>query len=202
VHPLLKSVKIGINYIYLKSFKIVCTEILYNLLWIILKIWMADKKNFITDLYELNVKDIMKNINSGIPLVEKNADITCILSVLNKKKHVWVVDSKETLHILGVITESDTLMLFSPPYTPMQSFDKPTLQSLQYGLSATAEEIMSKNPIKISPEEKIKDIIIMMKQHKVKQMPVVDENNKLLGEVTLHHFIDKYNKDKTKNNQK
>jgi len=159
---------------------------------------MANNKKFITDLYDLNVKDIMKNIKSGIPFIEKNADIAFILSILNKKKHVWVVDGKDTLHILGVITESDTLMLFSPPYTPMQSFDKPTLQSLQYGLSITAEEIMSKNPIKISPEEKIKDIIIMMKQYKVKQMPVVDENNRLLGEITLHHFIDKYNKEKTK----
>lgn len=159
---------------------------------------MVDKKKFITDLYELNVKDLMKSTNSGVSFVEKNADINCILSALNKKKHVWVVDSKETLNIQGVITESDTLMLFSPPYNPEQIFDKPTLQSLQYGLSTTAEEIMSKNPIKVSPEEKIKDIIIMMKQHKVKQMPVVDENNKLLGEITIHHFIEKYNKEKTK----
>ncbi len=162
---------------------------------------MINKKTFITYLYDLNVKDIMNTTKSGIPFVEKNADINHILFMLNKKKHVWVVDSKEDLHILGVITESDTLMLFSPPYTPMQSFDKPSLQSLQYGLSINAEEIMSKNPVKVSPEEKIKDIIIMMKQHKVKQMPVVDENDKLLGEVTLHHFIDKYNKEKNKNDQ-
>jgi len=157
---------------------------------------MVDKKQFIKDLYELNVQDIMKTTKRGIPFVEKNADVSLILSTLNKKKHVWVVDSKENLHVLGVITESDTLMLFSPPYTSMQFFDKPTLQSLQYGLSTTAEEIMSKDPIKVSPEEKIKDIIIMMKQHKVKQMPVVDENDKLLGEVSLQNFIDKYNKAK------
>jgi predicted transcriptional regulator len=160
---------------------------------------MVEKKKFITDLYELNVKDIMKNIESGIPFIEKNADITSILSTLNKKKHVWVVDSKENLHIQGVITESDTLMLFSPPITPMQSFDKPALQSLEYGLTTTAEEIMSKNPIKVSPNEKIKDIIIIMKQHNIKQIPVVDEKDKLLGEITLHHFINKYNKEKPKN---
>ena len=157
---------------------------------------MVDKSQFIKDLYELNVKDIMKTTSRGIPFVEKNAEVSIILSVLNKKRHVWVVDSKENLHVLGVITESDTLNLFSPPYTPMQFFDKPTLQSLQYGLSTTAGEIMSKDPIKVSPEEKIKDIIIMMKQYKVKQMPVVDENGKLLGEVSLQNFIDKYNKTK------
>lgn len=158
--------------------------------------WMDNKESFITNLYELNVKDIMKDIKSGILFVEKNANIACILSALDKEKHIWVVDSKENLRIQGVITESDTLMLFSPPITPMQSFDKPALQSLQYGLSTTAEEIMSKNPIKVSSEKKIKDIIIIMKQHKIKQLPVVDEKDKLLGEITLHHFIDKYNKEK------
>ena len=156
---------------------------------------MADEKKFITDFYELNIKDIMKSTISEIPFVEKNADITSVLSILNEKKHVWVVDNKETLLILGVITEYDTLMLFSPAYTPMQSFDKPTLLSLQYGLSTTAEEIMSKNPIKISPEEKIKDIIILMKQHKIKQVPVVDQNDKLLSEITIHNFIENYNKE-------
>ena len=165
---------------------------------IISKSWMENQKNFITNLYELNVKNIMKDINN-IPLIEKNSDITCILSILNKQKHIWVVDNKENLQILGVITESDTLKLFSPPYTPMQSFDKPVLQSLQYGLSTTAEEIMTKNPVSISPEVKIKDVIIIMKQNKIKQMPVVDENFKLLGEVALYQFIEEFNKNKLLN---
>ncbi|MDH7506972.1 MAG: CBS domain-containing protein [Candidatus Thermoplasmatota archaeon] len=141
----------------------------------------------------------MKNIENDVPFVEKNTDIAFVLSTLNKKNHVWVVDNQETLHVIGVITKSDTLSLFSPPYIPEQSFDKPTLQSLQYGLSITAEEIMSKNPIKASIEEKVKDIIIIMKQHKIKQIPVVDENDKLLGEITVHDFIEKYDKEITKN---
>jgi CBS-domain-containing membrane protein len=37
-----------------------------------------------------------------------------------------------------------------------------------------------------------------MKQHKIKQVPVVDENYKLLGEITLHHFIEKYKKEQAK----
>jgi len=159
---------------------------------------MADKKTFIADLYDLTVKDLMKTIDNDVPYVEKTADINLVLSALNKEKHVWVVDNIENLNLQGVVTESHTLTLFSPPYTPEQSFDKPTLKSLQYGLSIKAEEIMLKNPIKVSPDEKIKDIILIMKQHKIKQIPVVNENNKLLGEITLHHFIDRYNKEKIK----
>jgi len=159
---------------------------------------MIEASKFVAELYECTAKDFMDMKGGDLPFVEKNADVARIFSILNKKDHVWVVDNKETLHIVGVITESDTLPLFSPPYTPQQIFDKPNLQSFQYGLFTTAEEIMSKNPIKTYPEEKIRDVIAKMKQHKVKQLPVVDQNDKLLGEITLRHFIGKYKEEQAK----
>jgi len=159
---------------------------------------MSKKNKFITELYEFRVKDLMKTTSSGIPFVEKNADLKCIFSILSKNNHAWVVENKENLRIIGIITEHDTLMLFSPPYTPLQSFDKPNIQSFQFGLSSTAEDIMSKKPVTTSLEEKIMDVIWKMKQHKIKQLPVVDENDKLLGEISLRHFIDMYRKEQTK----
>ena len=159
---------------------------------------MSENSEFITKLYDFKAKDLMKTTSSNMPFVEKNADLSHIFSVLNKNDHVWVVENKENMHVIGVITESDTILLFSPPYTPLQSFNKPSLQSLQYGLSSNAEDIMSKKPVTAFQEEKIIDVILKMKQHKIKQVPVVDENYKLLGEITLHHFIDKYKKEQAK----
>jgi CBS-domain-containing membrane protein len=57
---------------------------------------------------------------------------------------------------------------------------------------------MSKKPVTAFQEEKIIDVIWKMKQHKIKQVPVVDENYMLLGEITLHHFIEKYKKEQAK----
>ena len=156
---------------------------------------MNEESDFIKKLYALKVRDLMEPVNQDMTLVEKNADISSVLPVLDKKDHVWVVDSKETSHIIGVITEYDTISLFSPLYTPLQYFDKPSLQSFQYGLNVTAEEVMSKNPISASPDEKIMDVILKIKQHKVKQLPVVDKENKLLGEIKLHHLIERYTKE-------
>lgn len=156
---------------------------------------MNEESNFIKKLYNLKVKDIMQYVNQDMPLVEKTADMSSVLPFLDKNDHVWVVDNKDTSHIIGVITEYDTLSLFSPVYTPLQYFDKPSLQSFQYGLNVTVEEVMSKNPISASPDEKIMDVILKMKQHKVKQLPVVDNENKLLGEIKLHHLIDRYTKE-------
>ncbi len=156
---------------------------------------MSEENDFIKKLYNIKVKDIMEPVNQDILLVEKTADISSVLPYLDKKDHVWVVDNKETSHVIGVITEYDTISLFSPPYTPLQYFDKPSIQSFQYGVNITVEEVMSKNPISASPDEKIMDVILKMKQHKVKQLPVVDKDNRLLGEIKLHHLIDRYTKE-------
>ena len=155
---------------------------------------MSDKHSVITELYEFKVKDLLELIDAKISYVEKTDSIEQVFLLLGKKNHVWVVDDSIALHVLGVITESDTLQLFAPPYTPLQSFDKPTLQSFQYGLTTTAEEIMSKRPIIADLNEKIIDVIAKMKQHKIKQLPVVEENERLIGEVTLSRLIQEYSK--------
>jgi len=155
---------------------------------------MSEKHTRITELYELKVKDLVEPVNAKISCVEKTDAIDQVFLRLGKKNHVWVVDDNIALHVLGVITESDTLQLFAPACTPLQSFDKPTLQSFQYGLATTAEEIMSKQPITLDLEEKIIDVITKMKQHKIKQLPVVDENERLIGEVTLSRLIQEYSK--------
>ena len=155
---------------------------------------MSEKHSVITELYEFKVKDLLEPTNAKISYVGKTDTIEHVFLLLGKKNHVWVVDDSIALHVLGVITESDTLQLFAPPYTPLQSFDKPTLQSFQYGLTTTAEEIMSKRPITADLNEKIIDVIAKMKQHKIKQLPVVDENERLIGEVSLSRLIQEYSK--------
>jgi CBS domain-containing protein len=163
---------------------------------------MSEKHSVINELYVLKVKNLLEPIDTKISYVEKSDDIEQIFLLLGKKNHVWVVDDSIALHVLGVITESDTLQLFAPPYTPLQSFDKPTLQSFQYGLAMTAEEIMSKRPITANQNEKIIDVIAKMKQHKIKQLPVVDENERLIGEISLSRLIQEYSKRQAENVQK
>jgi predicted transcriptional regulator len=159
---------------------------------------MSEKQKVITELYEYPVKDLMEPRKPKLFFVEKTADVEQVFSVLCRKNHVWVVDSMESLRVVGVVTESDTLVLFSPPYTPLQSFDTPHLQSFQYGLSVAAEEIMSKQPVTAGASDKIVDVILKMKQHKIKQVAVVDENERLVGEITLQRLIEEYSKRQSK----
>jgi len=163
---------------------------------------MNENHTTISTVYHLKVKDLLEPITVKDFYVEKSENIENVFVLFETKNHLWVVDDIVSLHVLGVITESDTMQLLAPPYTPMQSYDKPSLQSLQYGLQTTVEDIMSKQPITAHSEDEIVEVIIKMKQHRIKQLPVIDEKERLIGEITLGRLIKEYTKQQTEMNQK
>ena len=182
----------SINSWYLKSWKHRSADILYNRLLFRCFENMSESHTLITELYDRTVKDLMQPLTLKDVTVEKSDDIEQVFQMLTKRNHVWVVDASISSQVVGVITPSDTIELFAPVTTSLQSFDKPSLHSFQYGLSTKAEEIMSKLPITAQPEEKIADVISKMKHHMIKQLAVVDENKRLIGEITLHRLIQEY----------
>ena len=155
---------------------------------------MSEKQTSINEFYALLVRDYMQPIDTTDSYVEKTDEINHVFHLLSHQHHLWVVDQKSTMQVLGIITESDTIQLFAPAYTPLQSFDKPTLQSFQFGLSTNAQEIMSAQPITAEPDDTLGDVITKMKQHKIKQLAVIDADDRLIGELTLHHLILEYSK--------
>jgi len=60
-------------------------------------------------LYDLKVADVMHNRLWDLPLVEKSAPIKMVLIILTTRGYVWVVDTREDMNIVGVITEHDVL---------------------------------------------------------------------------------------------
>jgi len=155
---------------------------------------MSETRKSLHEFYEMKVKDLMQTTKSELPYINEKADVTTVLSLLNTTDHVWVMDSKEPAQLIGVITESDTIVLFSPPLTSLQPFDKPDSRSLQFGEVLLAEEIMSKKPVMVLPDETIRDVLLKMKEQKIKHLPVVDEDLRLIGEISLHSLIQEYAK--------
>ena len=155
---------------------------------------MSEKKISLLEFYEMKITDIMLTTKSKLPCVTEKADVTTVLSSLNTTDHVWVMNNTEPTQLLGVITESDTMVLLSPPVTSLQTFDKPDSRSLQYGEVLLAEEIMSKKPMTASPDETIKDVLLKMKEQKIKQLAVVDEHQQLIGEISLRILIQNFSK--------
>lgn len=152
---------------------------------------MSETKKSLHDFYETKVKDVMETIHTA-PCVEENTPVENAFSLLKDHGYVWVIARGDPKDIQGVITESDMIAVLSPPVTSLQTFDQPDFRSLQFGIPLTAKEIMSKKPVTAFPDESIRDIIVKMKQFRVKQLPVVDHHEVFLGDVTLHQLIDRY----------
>jgi predicted transcriptional regulator len=152
---------------------------------------MPEQKRLIPALYELGVEHIMDKGVWDLPLIEKDADIHHVLSILRGKNHVWVVDNMESKMVLGVITEHDVLSILAPKKIPAYVFGVPDIKSLHHGTADTASDVMSKKLVKCNPKTSIKEVLNKMSSYSVRRLPVTD-NGRILGEITLHQIIRKY----------
>lgn len=66
---------------------------------------MAKEKKLIPEFYEIPTKDIMDKRVVDLPLIEKDASIDRVLSILTGSDHVWIVESKGSKKLVGIITE-------------------------------------------------------------------------------------------------
>lgn len=141
------------------------------------------------ELHERKVKDILDEKQIwNLPMIEKNANIEEVLSILTARDHVWIVEEKGSKKLCGVITESDVLRLIAPPRLPKYVFGKKYSVSLQHGTAKKAEDVMHRQLIKCSPEDKIGEVLTRMVNSGLRRLPVV-EGDEIVGEITVHYIL-------------
>ena len=151
---------------------------------------ITEGKKLIPEFHEIPAKDIMDKRVEDLPLIEKDASIDSVLSILTVDDHVWIVESKGSKKLVGIITEHDILNIFSPT-KKVSYFGLPDKKSLHYETFEKAEQIMSGNPVRCEPDEKVEDALNKMVFHRIRRIPVV-ENDEIIGEITLHQLIGKF----------
>ncbi len=148
------------------------------------------KERLIKDFYELKVRQIADKKMWDIPLIKKDEPISHVLSILDGKSHVWVVDNLENKRVEGVITRHDVLKILAPPKKVNYSvFGVP--KQYHHGTKGIAEEVMSHDPVTCRWDEKIDEILLRMIRHRVRRLAVIEED-KVVGEITLSQLIHKY----------
>ncbi len=152
---------------------------------------MVKDKRLVPEFYNLSVKQLMDKRVWDLPIVDKKEDIISILNILGARNHIWVVDDKESMELIGVITEHDVLSILAPKEFPSYLIGMPDIKSIQHGTAKTAEDIMRNRVMVCRIDDKIVDILDKMTIHKLRRLPVVD-GKKIIGEITLHHLITKY----------
>ncbi|MEA1894409.1 MAG: CBS domain-containing protein [Euryarchaeota archaeon] len=144
----------------------------------------------IPEFYEIPAKDIMDKGVRDLPLIEKDASIDRVLPLLTVDDHVWIVESKGSRKLVGIITEHDILNIFSPRKKVLY-FGLPDKRSLHYETFEKAEQIMSGNPVRCGPDEDVEDALNKMVCHRIRRIPVI-KNDEIIGEITLHQLIGKF----------
>ena len=118
----------------------------------------------------MKIKEIMKDVKTISPedTVKEAADLMNRHSIGS----LVVVDSKKKL--VGIVTERDILQ-------------KVTAQNKLAG-KVLVEDIMSNKLITIDANELLDDAVYLMIKHKIKKLPVID-NNELVGIVTATDIV-------------
>jgi CBS domain-containing protein len=115
---------------------------------------------------ELRVGDIMTNKVVTVPFGKTVLDVAKLMKK-NNIGSVIVVEDKEGKKAKGIITERDIVYKLlakgSDPY------------------KANVEDLMSKPLRVVKPDTTIEEAAKAMRENKVKRLPVVNDNNELIG---------------------
>jgi len=124
-----------------------------------------------TDLLTLSPTDNFKRVND--------------IFTTRELRHLPVID--ETGKIVGIISKTDYLSM-SDGLSPFRSEDERETD-LNFLHSLSAKEVMGKELIKLGPEDKANLAANIFQQNLFHAIPIVGENDKLLGIVTTIDLI-------------
>ena len=149
-----------------------------------------NEQKLVSKFYELKVEQLMDKKVWDIPIVDKDAPIIDVLSILDGRSHVWVVDNSKNKELAGVITRHDVLEILAPPRASYSMF---SVQSYKLrGTKGKAEDVMNRDPITSRCDEKIVEVLQKMIKHRTRRLPVITKDKKIIGEITLQHLIHKF----------
>jgi len=139
------------------------------------------------EFYKTKVKEIMLP-GRDTPFMEENALCTEFCAELALRAHAWVVNSTEEMKVVGVVTEHDILRWIIPHREKKERiFGVPMAQILHK--ETIVQDIMRHNPVVCSPEETVADVLRKFSSFNIRRLAVVDENKRLLGEITIQLLV-------------
>lgn len=125
----------------------------------------------------MQVREIM---TSPAKIVDQNASLKELAEKM-KNEDIGALPVCDGERLLGMVTDRDIV-------TRAVAMDKPLSQ-------ASAKEVMSEGITFVRQDDDINDAEKKMTQHKVRRLPVCDENDKLVGMVTLADIARKTGRD-------
>ncbi|WP_459202489.1 CBS domain-containing protein [Methanococcus sp. CF] len=153
---------------------------------------MNELEKAIAKYHSMKLKDIIPTMDT-LPVLCNNSSIKDVLEILRTRHHVWVINCKEDGKLIGVIRYLDVINFIMPPekHSTFIGTTRTVLMSIQGG-AEIASEVMERSAITINSNETVLKALEKMKNYNLQLLAVVDDKNKLIGEVSLRILINKF----------
>jgi len=153
---------------------------------------MSEVERALQTFHSLKIKQIMPPLTS-MPIVTVDSSIIDVLKLLKTRHHVWVVDNKRDMKLEGVIRYINIVDVLLPPES-----HKARLGNISHlfksilGGADRAEHVMERNVLTINEDATVLEALTKMKRYKVPLLAIVDQNEKLVGEISLRILVNEF----------
>lgn len=146
-------------------------------------------ENALETFHSMKIKALIPKPET-MPVVEENSEILNVLKILRTRHHVWVVENRKTMRLVGVIRYLDVIDILLPPeaHRFKLGMTSRTMKSLLGG-AAKAGDVAERNPLAIEENATVLDALMKMRKYRAQVLAVVD-GERLVGEVSLRMLID------------
>ena len=147
----------------------------------------------------MNVSDIMER---DVPAVKPDDDVQSVLQLMRAHELPGVPVVTDGNRLVGIITENDLVLqdeeedLHLPPHIDlmggvvylgrMKNYE----ERVKRALALTAENLMTPEPVTVSPDDSVRDAARIIAERRHNRLPVVDGDGKLVGVVTRLDVLD------------
>ncbi|RUA02124.1 MAG: CBS domain-containing protein [Deltaproteobacteria bacterium] len=131
---------------------------------------------------------VNRSMTKKVITIGPDTDIFSARDLMEKHhiRHLPVV--REDGCLVGMITDRDLRSVIPYEFSSISGKDH-RKTSEQEGLARKIEEVMTTHLIKISPLDTIQDALLLIQRSKVGALPVVDDQNKLQGIISVRDLL-------------
>ena len=128
---------------------------------------------------------ISKIMTRNAVTIDINADISQARKIMTENNflHLPVVD--ESNFLIGIVTDRDVRSV-SPSFHIAGDIG---IEALKRFSSLKIKDIMTKNPVALSPLDTLQDALILLQKKRFGAFPVIDEQKKLIGIVSVRDIL-------------
>ncbi len=141
----------------------------------------------------MKIKDVMHLIVKNPTIISPKAKILDLLEAVNKDlktRHVYVSDNDNKL--IGSV-RMNTIVKYLFPTAAIMSDGISSSSNLIVNIHSTeVEEIMKKDPFYVTPDATLSSIAILFITEKINELPVVDEQLHIIGQINVYEIIEAY----------